>query len=155
MLLDGKLILPQAVNFPLDYDLHRDKGHKTRVSLSATVKYMVLSMLPSSPYLAGQPFWTMIFLEKTGGWPRRVISMPPSIIKLIQMISSYPIGAQGQLSREDQSEFYWRQSGGSVLLEDSLVTKIKLSFWRKREMAKQKKWKNPFHISWHHRIAPC
>lgn len=104
----------------------------THVSLSTAVKYMDLRMLPSSPYLACQPFWPLIFLEKTERWLRRVISVPSpsSIVKQIQMPSPHPRGAQRcRAQRGAIWIFTERQSAGSGWLEGSLVTKNKLTFW--------------------------
>lgn len=81
LLCDKLCLPPNRVNFLLDYDFHRIRVIR-HVSLSTSVKYLYLRMrrIPSSHYLAFQPFWALIFSEKNPEcWLRRAISVPSRI----------------------------------------------------------------------------
>lgn len=121
------------------------------MSLSITLKYMAMRRLLSSPYLACQPFWALIFLEKTEHWLRRVISVPSSIVKKYKCLHHLPEVQSPTEHREEQSEF---------LLKGSLLALADLkAAWspkanyasggcsEQREMAKENKWKQPFQVS--------
>lgn len=99
LLLCDKLCLPlNRVNFLLDYDFHRIRVIR-HVSLSTSVKYLYLRMrrIPSSRYLAFQPFWALIFSEKTQSvGSEELFQCPPgsSRIRQIQMPSPHPKNVQ-------------------------------------------------------------